>query len=100
MSALVETHNEEEIQRALAAGAHIIGINNRDLDTLEVDIQTTSRLKSKVPGGNILVAESGIKTPEEVRFLHKSGIDAFLIGDSLLTSNNIQEKLESLIHDD
>jgi len=100
MAVLVETHSEEEIQRALRAGAHIIGINNRDLDTLEVDIQTTMRLKNRVPGGNILVSESGIKTRREVRLLDDCGVDAILIGDSLLTSKNIREKLESLLHDD
>lgn len=100
MAVLVETHNEEEIKRALNAGAHILGINNRDLDTLEVDIQTTMQLKNRVPGGNILVSESGIKSRKEVRMLDNSGVDAVLIGDSLLTSNNIREKLESLLHDD
>ncbi|HOH29704.1 MAG TPA: indole-3-glycerol-phosphate synthase TrpC, partial [Candidatus Hydrogenedentes bacterium] len=100
MAALVETHSEDEIQRALKAGAHIIGINNRDLDTLAVDIQTTMRLKNRVPGGNILVSESGIKSRREVRLLDDSGVDAVLIGESLLTSKNIRETLEALLHDD
>jgi indole-3-glycerol phosphate synthase len=99
MAALVETHNEEEVKRALDAGASIIGINNRDLDTLEVDIETTFRMKSLVPGGNILVSESGIKTRKEVKLLEASGVDAILVGESLLTSRNIREKLESLLHD-
>ncbi len=100
MAALVETHSEDEIQRALKAGAHIIGINNRDLDTLAVDIQTTMRLKNRVPGGNILVSESGIKSRREVRMLDDGGVDAVLIGESLLTSKNIRETLEGLLHDD
>ncbi len=100
LGALVETHDEGEIKRALDAGAHIIGINNRDLDTLEVDVQTTMRLKNRVPGGNTLVSESGIKTRREVKLLEDCGIDAVLVGESLLTSNNIREKLESLLHDD
>lgn len=99
LAVLVETHSDEEIQRALRAGAHIIGINNRDLDTLEVDIQTTMRLKNRVPGGNILVSESGIKSRREVRLLDDGGVDAILIGETLLTSKNIREKLESLLHD-
>ncbi|NLN94229.1 MAG: indole-3-glycerol phosphate synthase TrpC [Candidatus Hydrogenedens sp.] len=99
MSALVETHTEEEVKRALDAGASIIGINNRDLDTLEVNIENTFRMKSLVPGGNILVSESGIKTRKEVKLLEASGIDAILVGESLLTSGNIREKLESLLHD-
>lgn len=99
MAALVETHTEEEVKRALDAGASIIGINNRDLDTLEVNIENTFRMKSLVPGGNILVSESGIKTRKEVKLLEASGIDAILVGESLLTSRNIREKLESLLHD-
>lgn len=99
MAALVETHTEEEVKRALDAGASIIGINNRDLDTLEVNIENTFRMKSLVPGGNILVSESGIKTRKEVKLLEASGIDAILVGESLLTSCNIREKLESLLHD-
>ncbi len=100
MAALVETHSENEIQRALKAGAHIIGINNRDLDTLTVDVQTTLRLKNRVPGGNILVSESGIKSRREVCLLDAGGVDALLIGETLLTSKNIRETLESLLHDD
>ncbi len=95
----METHTEAEIKRTLAVGAPIIGINNRDLDTLKVDIQTTMRLKRLVPGGNVLVSESGVKTRREVKLLEDNGVDALLIGESLLTSNNIREALESLLHD-
>jgi indole-3-glycerol phosphate synthase len=77
----------------LDVGAPIIGINNRDLDTLEVDVNTTLRLKRLVPGGNTLVSESGIKTRREVKLLENGGVDALLIGESLLTSNNIQAQL-------
>ncbi len=100
LAALVETHDEAEIERALAAGASIIGINNRDLDTLEVDINTTLRLKKQVPGGNTLVSESGIKTRREVTMLEAGGVDALLVGESLLTSENIHAQLRSLLHDD
>ena len=100
IAALVETHNEGEIKRALDVGASIIGINNRDLDTLEVDVNTTLNLKRLVPGGNTLVSESGIKTRREVKLLEAGGVDALLIGESLLTSNNIQAQLASLLHDD
>ncbi len=97
---LVETHNEEEVDRALAAGAHIIGINNRNLDTLEMDLGTTMRLKKHVPGGKTLVSESGIYTRDEVQQLEDCGIDAILVGQSLLTSNNIQEKIGELLGHD
>ncbi|MCK5861555.1 MAG: indole-3-glycerol phosphate synthase TrpC [Candidatus Hydrogenedentes bacterium] len=100
MAVLVETHNETEIKRALDVGASIIGINNRDLDTLNVDVQTTLDLKKLVPGGHTLVSESGIKTRREVKMLAGGGVDGLLIGESLLTSNNIQAQLASLLHDD
>ena len=101
MAVLVETHNEEEIMRAKDAGAHIIGINNRDLDTLTMDLQTTMRLRGKVSGGYTLVSESGIYTREHVKMLEDGGIDAILVGESLLTSKNIQAKIRELLgHDD
>lgn len=101
MAVLVETHNEVEIQRAKDCGAHIIGINNRDLDTLTMDLQTTMRLRGKVSGGYTLVSESGIYTREHVKMLEDGGIDAILVGESLLTSKNIQAKIRELMgHDD
>lgn len=100
MSALVETHNEVEIKRAIDCGAHIIGINNRDLDTLEMDVQTSMRLRRLVPGGHTLVSESGIYTREHVKMLENGGIDAILVGESLLTSKNIQAKIRELMGDD
>jgi len=102
MQALVETHTEDEIKRAIDAGAHIIGINNRDLDTLEVDVMNTMRLRKCVPGGITLVSESGIRTRDDVRKLEDGGIDALLVGESLLTSGNIRGKLLELMgaHED
>jgi len=97
MGVLVETHDEVEIERALACGAHIIGINNRDLDTLEVDVMRSMELKKRVPGGHTLVAESGIYTREHVHMLEEGGVDAMLVGEALLTSDNIAEKIEELL---
>ena len=99
MAALVETHSEEEIERALSVGAHIIGINNRDLDTLDTDVDNTIRLKKGVPGGVTLVSESGIHTREHVRMLEGGGVDAILVGESLLTSNDIRAKINELLTD-
>jgi len=96
MAALVETHNAAEIERALKTGAHIIGINNRDLDTFEVSLDTTFELKKRVPGGHVLVSESGIHTRDDVRRLEDGGIDAILVGEALVTSNNIQAKIYEL----
>ena len=97
MEVLVETHTPEEIERALKAGAHIIGINNRDLDTLEVDVNRSLELKKLVPGGNILVSESGIYTREQVQKLEDGGVDAILVGESLLSSNDIRGKMQELL---
>lgn len=100
MEALVETHTAAEIERALNAGAHIIGINNRDLDTLEVDVNRSLELKKLVPGGNILVSESGIYTRGQVQKLEDGGVDAILVGESLLTSNDIRAKIQELLGHD
>ncbi len=101
LGVLVETHNEDEILRALDAGAHIVGINNRDLDSLEVDVNRTLELKNRVPGGVTLVSESGIYTRDHVRMLEDGGADAILVGESLLTSNDIQGKISDLLgHDE
>ena len=97
MKALVETDSEAEIDRALTAGAHIVGINNRNLATFEVDINKTLELRKRVPGGNVLVSESGIRTREDVRRLEDGGIDAVLIGEALVTSSNIQAKILELL---
>jgi indole-3-glycerol phosphate synthase len=83
MAALVETHSEHEIDRALAAGAEIIGVNHRDLDTLEVDLSLSARAREKI-GDKILVAESGIKTRADVQRMREHGADAILVGESLM----------------
>lgn len=100
MKALVETHNKEEISRALGAGAHIIGINNRDLGNFSENVDLTLDLRKHVPGGNVLVSESGIRTREHVRRLDDGGIDAVLIGEALVTSKNIAGKIRELLNED
>jgi len=88
MSALVETHNEAEVETAIGAGATIVGVNNRDLDTMETSLETTRRLAAHIPGNVILVAESGIHTRSDVDMLAASGASAFLIGGSLLRAED------------
>ncbi|HPO15247.1 MAG TPA: indole-3-glycerol phosphate synthase TrpC [Candidatus Hydrogenedentes bacterium] len=97
MAALVETHTLEEIMRAKEAGAHIIGINNRDLDTLTVDVKVTLELRKRVPGGVTLVSESGIYTRAHVKALEDGGVDGILVGESLLTSRDIRGKIWELL---
>jgi indole-3-glycerol phosphate synthase len=84
LDALVEVHSMEELDRALDVGAKIIGINNRNLATFEVDLTVTERLSELVPDDVVLVSESGFKTPQGVLRAQRSGIDAILIGEGLM----------------
>ena len=96
ISALVEIHSEAEAEQALTAGARIIGINNRDLKTFTVDLGLTARLRKRIPAGIITVAESGIKSPDDVRALKDAGIDAVLIGESLMRAADKKRFLAEL----
>jgi indole-3-glycerol phosphate synthase len=96
MATLVETHSESEILAAIAAGATIIGINNRDLDTMTVSLDVTKRLAGLVPAGAIVVSESGIKTRADIDALTSAGATAFLIGGSLLAAGDPGAALRAL----
>jgi indole-3-glycerol phosphate synthase len=96
LSALVEIHNEAEADSALLAGARIIGINNRDLKTFKVDLGLTARLRRLIPGGILTVAESGIKSPDDVRALGGLGLDAALVGESLMRAGDKKRFLAEL----
>jgi indole-3-glycerol phosphate synthase len=84
LDALVEVHTGEELARALQAGANIIGINNRDLATFDVDLSVTERLSEDVPDGVALVSESGIKSANDVARIKPCGVDAILVGEALM----------------
>jgi indole-3-glycerol phosphate synthase len=88
MAALVEVHDEEELQRALDAGAKLVGVNQRDLRTFEVDTARAERLAAAMPPGVVKVAESGIREAADVGRLEAAGYDAILVGESLVTSPN------------
>lgn len=96
LSVLVEAHTEEEVRSALAAGARVIGVNNRNLKTFEVDISTSIRLRALVPEDILFISESGIKSPEDVTRLKENNTDAVLIGESLMRSENKKEQLAIL----
>ena len=96
LSALVETHTEEEVEAALNAGARVIGVNNRNLKTFEVDISTSERLRPLVPKNKIFVSESGIQTPGDVDRLRKIGADAVLIGETMMCSSDKAAALKKL----
>ena len=96
LSALVEAHNVEEVKMAVLAGARIIGVNNRNLQTFEVDIHNSILLRSLVPKEILFVAESGIKTAEDVSELVEAGVDAILIGETLMRSENKRDQISYL----
>lgn len=89
---LVEVHNLTELENALNSGCDIIGINNRDLKTFKVDMKTTENLIKDIPEGIIVVSESGIKAPEDIKYLRSLGVDAVLIGETFMRNmDNIEE---------
>ena len=94
---LVEVHNEEELDRALAAGSRIIGINNRDLTDFTVSLETSLRLRPRIPSGIVTVSESGIHGREDVLRLQEAGFDAVLVGESLMGAEEIGGKLDALL---
>jgi indole-3-glycerol phosphate synthase len=95
--AVVEVHDEAELARAIAGGARIIGVNNRNLRDFSVDLGASERLAREIPSGVIRVAESGIKTPADVDRLRASGFDAFLVGESLLRQNDRAAAVRHLV---
>jgi indole-3-glycerol phosphate synthase len=96
LSSLVEIHDEVEAGQALAAGARIIGINNRDLKNFNIDLSVAARLRKFIPAGGVIVAASGIKSPDDIRALRDSGIDAVLIGESLMRAPDKKRFLAEL----
>lgn len=97
MEALVEVHTAGELEQALAVGPRVIGINNRDLQTFEVDFDNTARLRSRIPASIATVAESGIRTADDVRRLADIGVDAILVGESLVRSKDVLAATQSLV---
>ena len=97
LAALVEVHTEKELDEALETGAKIIGINNRDLGTFTVDLKTTGRLVRQVPPDRIRVSESGIRSRSDVELIHSHGVDAILVGEELMGSQDIGKRIKELM---
>ncbi len=97
LDALVEVHDQAQLDRAVAAGARLIGVNNRDLRTLTVDIGTATRLAARIPAGVIAVAESGVRQPSDLKTLSDAGYRACLVGERLMTSADPGLALEALL---
>lgn len=96
LDALVEAHDETEVEMALDIGAKIVGVNNRDLKTFQVDMQNSIRLRNLAPREVLFVSESGIKGPEEISILREHQVDAVLIGETLMRSKDKKAELERL----
>jgi indole-3-glycerol phosphate synthase len=97
LEVLVEVHGEAELDRALTAGARIVGVNSRDLRTLKVDLRTAESLAARIPDDVSAVAESGIRSGEDVRRLHELGFDGFLVGEHLMSAPDPGEALRILL---
>ena len=95
---LLEVHTKQEFENALKTQADLIGINNRNLDTLEIDLKTTETILSGIEKSRPILSESGIDTPEDIQYLKKCGADAFLIGSSIMKSDNIEEQVRKLVN--
>ena len=96
MQCLVEVHDHSELERALQTDAIVIGINNRNLNTFAVDITTTEQLCPLIPSDRIIVSESGVKQREDVQRLQKCGVNAVLVGEALVTADDVAAKLREL----
>jgi len=97
LSALVEVHDRKDLEKALDSQADIIGINNRDLDTFQINLQTTYHLAGRIPDGHIIVGESGLNTPKDIKSLKGTKINAVLIGSSLMSSDDIESRTREMV---
>ncbi len=97
LDCLVEIHDEKELDRAVKAGAQIIGVNNRDLKTLDVNIKTSERLIPRIPKGRVIVAESGLRTHDDIRRVQDWGAHAVLIGETFMRAKDIGKKINEIM---
>ena len=98
LEVLLEVHTQKEFENALKTGVDLIGINNRNLDTLEIDLNTTQKILEGFEKTRPILSESGIETQEDIQYLKKCGADAFLIGSSIMKSDNIEEQVKLLVN--
>ncbi len=97
LEVLLETHTEDEFIQAMKSGADLVGINNRNLDTMQIDIKTTEYLLRRNEKNKPVISESGISEVSQIRYLRDIGADAFLVGTSIMQSNNIKDKVRELV---
>ena len=96
LDVLVEVHSQEEVEVALNMKTKLIGINNRNLETFEVDLETTTRLSKEIPEDILIVSESGIKSSKDVKRIISSGVNVFLVGEAFMKVENPGEELKNL----
>ncbi len=96
LAALVETHNREEISSAVSAGAKIIGVNNRNLKDFSVNFDNALKLREEIPAGVLYVAESGVKSVEDIKTMHNAGVDAVLVGEALMRAEDKRAMLREM----
>jgi indole-3-glycerol phosphate synthase len=97
MNALIEVHTQKEVERVLNLGARIIGINNRNLQTFQVDFENTARLRQMIPDDIVTVGESGLKTAADVERMRDIGVDAVLVGETLVKSRDLFTTAKALV---
>ena len=98
LKVLVEAHTSEEFENSCKTSADIVGINNRNLDTLKINLDTTKKILEKSDQSKIIISESGIETADDIRFLHKCGAKGFLIGTAIMKNDNIEETVRGLVN--
>jgi indole-3-glycerol phosphate synthase len=98
LKALVEAHTSKEFENACKTNADIVGINNRNLDTLKIDLNTTKNILEKSDSSKIIISESGIESQDNIRFLHKCGVKGYLIGTAIMKNNNIEQTVRGLVN--
>jgi indole-3-glycerol phosphate synthase len=97
LDSLIEVHDRNDLEKAIECRAEIVGINNRNLDSFEVNLSTTIKLAPLVPENHIVVSESGVRTGKDIHLLRKSGVRAVLVGSSIMKSDNMAEKVRELV---
>jgi len=100
MDVLVEVHNEEELERALILKPEMIGINNRNLKTMTVSLETSVNLLKNIPDNILVISESGFKAHNDLKFMQSFGIKSFLIGETFMKSENIKKSVKKILHGD
>ena len=97
LKVLIEAHTKQEFNNSCNTSADIIGINNRNLDTMKIDLSTTKEILHNTKKTKLVISESGISTSDDIRFLHKCGADAYLVGSSIMKTDDIQQTVQNLV---